>query len=99
LTRIRSSARQKLIKSSHRYSSFPSDGTIKELKAEPGDNVKVGEVIMILNTGDDKEEETQSFEESDDVNKKERKIIQNPNHQIRRSKLILKSLQRSLLIF
>jgi len=32
----------------------PSDGTIKELKAEPGDNVKVGEVIMILNTGDDK---------------------------------------------
>ena len=50
----------------------PSDGTIKELKAEPGDNVKVGEVIMILNTGDDKEEETQSFEESDDVNKKEK---------------------------
>ncbi|MFB6204295.1 MAG: biotin/lipoyl-containing protein, partial [Candidatus Nanohaloarchaea archaeon] len=33
----------------------PSDGVIDELKAEPGDQVEVGEVIMSIETG---EEET-----------------------------------------
>jgi pyruvate dehydrogenase E2 component (dihydrolipoamide acetyltransferase) len=31
----------------------PADGIVKELKASPGDNVKVGDVIMILNTDAD----------------------------------------------
>jgi len=30
----------------------PTSGTIKELKAEPGDNVKVGDVILVMDDGD-----------------------------------------------
>lgn len=41
----------------------PADGIIKELKAEPGDNVKVGDVIMILETEEVSEEEDKSSEE------------------------------------
>lgn len=47
----------------------PADGTIKELKAEPGDNVKVGDVIMILETGEtsEQEEESESSEEQEET--------------------------------
>ena len=46
----------------------PADGTVKELMAEPGDNVEVGEVIMELETretetADSEETETQEQEE------------------------------------
>lgn len=53
----------------------PADGAIKELKAEPGDNVKVGDVIMIIETGEtseedrtqDSKEEQEEPEDSDDL--------------------------------
>lgn len=44
----------------------PADGTVKELKASPGDNVEVGQVIMILNTA------SASAEEEDSGNKAEK---------------------------
>lgn len=49
----------------------PADGTIKELNAEPGDNVKVGDVIMILETEETSEQDNQSSEESKDSSETE----------------------------
>jgi len=43
----------------------PADGVIEELKVEPGDNVKVGDVIMILET-EESSEEQQKDEEPED---------------------------------
>ena len=43
----------------------PANGTVKELMAEPGDNVDVGEVIMELETGEtDEEDSGETVEES-----------------------------------
>lgn len=38
----------------------PADGTVEDLKASPGDQVSVGDVIMILDTGDRHAEESDS---------------------------------------
>lgn len=53
----------------------PATGTIKQLKVKPGDTVDVGEVIMLLDTGDGSEaEETveKDTEESEDEKKDEK---------------------------
>jgi pyruvate dehydrogenase E2 component (dihydrolipoamide acetyltransferase) len=47
----------------------PANGKIKEFRAEPGDTVEVGEVIMVLDTGDEAdttEENTGDSEKEDD---------------------------------
>ena len=44
----------------------PADGTVSELKASPGDTVKVGDVIMILDTGEGSTEEADESEESEE---------------------------------
>ena len=49
----------------------PSDGVIKELKAEPGDNIKVGEVIMVMDTGEDTETDEEETEENNSVDQDE----------------------------
>ena len=49
----------------------PSDGVIKELKAEPGDNIKVGEVIMVMDTGQDTETDEEEPEENNSVDQDE----------------------------
>lgn len=43
----------------------PSDGVIKELKAKPGDKVEVGDVILLMETGetDNEQQETSETEE------------------------------------
>ena len=41
----------------------PADGEVEELKASPGDNVEVGDVIMILDTGEGSESGDESEEE------------------------------------
>jgi len=46
----------------------PANGTVKELMAEPGDNVEVGEVIMELETGEkDVEENQEEPEETEEI--------------------------------
>lgn len=44
----------------------PADGTVEELKASPGDNIEVGDVIMILDTGDGEEVEETGGEDTDE---------------------------------
>ncbi len=44
----------------------PADGTVSELKASPGDTVKVGDVIMILDTGEGSAEEANGSEGSEE---------------------------------
>ena len=44
----------------------PADGTVSELKASPGDTVKVGDVIMILDTGEGSAEEANGFKGSEE---------------------------------
>lgn len=43
----------------------PADGTVKELKASPGDSVEVGEVIMILDTDSDNTKEDNTVNEGE----------------------------------
>ncbi|MFB6292269.1 MAG: 2-oxo acid dehydrogenase subunit E2 [Candidatus Nanohaloarchaea archaeon] len=45
----------------------PKSGTVNALKAEPGDTVKVGEVIMILETGDGETGKEEADEEEESV--------------------------------
>jgi pyruvate dehydrogenase E2 component (dihydrolipoamide acetyltransferase) len=55
----------------------PSNGTVKELKASPGDNIEVGDVIMILDvegseqenneSNDVKEQQSEERQETDEV--------------------------------
>ena len=49
----------------------PADGTVSELKASPGDTVKVGDVIMILDTETDSSESEASTEEEESEKKEE----------------------------
>lgn len=53
----------------------PADGKVKELKADPGDKVEVGDVIMILDTGEGDEtevsEEPEEKEESGEEQEQE----------------------------
>ncbi|MFB6190228.1 MAG: 2-oxo acid dehydrogenase subunit E2 [Candidatus Nanohaloarchaea archaeon] len=52
----------------------PAHGTVKQLKAEPGDTVKVGEVILEMETGDDvdgEELEEPELEEAEETGDEE----------------------------
>lgn len=54
----------------------PADGTVKELKASPGDRVEVGDVIMELDTGEtasseNEEQEAEDEEDSSEENQEE----------------------------
>lgn len=49
----------------------PSDGTVKELMASPGDRVEVGDVIMELDTGETEEKDAEETEEASEPEKTE----------------------------
>ncbi len=59
----------------------PADGKIKELKAEPGENVKVGDVIMILETEENSEQEEAS-ESSEEQEEAEKEVSENEEVEI-----------------
>jgi len=58
----------------------PSDGTVKELMAEPGDQVEVGEVIMELETGKEDTEEVQDKSKEEEPTNEETKEVEQVEH-------------------
>jgi pyruvate dehydrogenase E2 component (dihydrolipoamide acetyltransferase) len=72
----------------------PTDGTVKEIKAKPGDTVAVGDVIMIFDTGKEKETSETKTEESRDVKNNEKEMeeeqkISNPTANSSKRKEVL----------